>query len=81
VEQPALLVQQQRLQQVAHLLGVGDDAVAQGLAPVALAAARSHVMRYYERENGNWDRIKETEVEISLVKPEYIRAMKPIKTS
>lgn len=42
------------------------------LAPVALAAARSHVMRYYERENGNWDRIKETEVEISLVKPEYI---------
>jgi DNA helicase-2/ATP-dependent DNA helicase PcrA len=42
------------------------------LAPTSLGAARSHVMRYYERENGNWDRIKETEVEISLVKDEYI---------
>src|SRR3546814_17326664 len=29
-------------------------------------------MRYYERENGNWDRIKEAEVEISLVKDQYI---------
>ncbi len=31
-----------------------------------------HVVRYYERENGNWDRIKEAEVEISLVKDQYI---------
>ena len=29
-------------------------------------------MRYYERENGRWDRIKEAEVEISLVKDQYI---------
>ena len=42
------------------------------LAPITLEAARKHVMRYYERENGRWDRIKETEVEISLVKEEYI---------
>ena len=42
------------------------------LAPITLEAARRHVMRYYERENGNWDRIKETEVEISLVKDNYI---------
>lgn len=42
------------------------------LAPITLEAARRHVMRYYERENGNWDRIKETEVEISLVKDDYI---------
>jgi len=31
-----------------------------------------HVARYYERESGNWDRIKEAEVEISLVKDHYI---------
>lgn len=42
------------------------------LAPTSLSAALGHVMRYYKRENGNWDRIKETEVEISLVKDEYI---------
>ena len=42
------------------------------LAPVALSAALDHVMRYYNRENGNWDRIRETEVEISLVKDDYI---------
>ncbi|WP_416193640.1 ATP-dependent helicase [Nitrobacter sp. TKz-YC01] len=42
------------------------------LAPSTLEAARKHVIRYYERENGNWDRIKETEVEISLVKDDYI---------
>lgn len=42
------------------------------LAPSSQRAALSHVMRYYERENGNWDRIKEAEVEISLVKDQYI---------
>ena len=42
------------------------------LAPASLSAALGHVMRYYERENRNWDRIKETEVEISLVKDDYI---------
>ena len=42
------------------------------LAPVSLAAALRHVLRYCERENSRWDRIKETEVEISLVKDDYI---------
>jgi DNA helicase-2/ATP-dependent DNA helicase PcrA len=42
------------------------------LAPRSQQAALLHVLRYYERENGNWDRIKEAEVEISLVKDEYI---------
>ena len=44
----------------------------QYLAPQSLKAVEDHVMRYYERENGNWDRIKEAEVEISLVKDQYI---------
>lgn len=42
------------------------------LAPTSQEAALQHVLRYYERENGNWDRIKEAEVEISLVKDAYI---------
>lgn len=42
------------------------------LAPSTQKAALQHVVRYYERENGNWDRIKEAEVEISLVKDQYI---------
>lgn len=42
------------------------------LAPSSQQAALLHVMRYYERENGNWDRIKEAEVEISLIKNQYI---------
>lgn len=44
----------------------------QYLAPQTLKAAESHVLGYYRRENGNWDRIKEAEVEISLVKDQYI---------
>lgn len=44
----------------------------QYLAPQTLRAVESHVMRYYERENGRWDRIKEAEVDISLVKEQYI---------
>lgn len=42
------------------------------LAPSSQQAALSHVLRYYDRENGHWDRIKEAEVEISLVKDQYI---------
>jgi DNA helicase-2/ATP-dependent DNA helicase PcrA len=42
------------------------------LAPSSQHAALLHVLRYFERENGNWDRIKEAEVEISLVKDRYI---------
>jgi DNA helicase-2/ATP-dependent DNA helicase PcrA len=42
------------------------------LAPITLEAARKHVMRYYEREKCNFDRVKETEVEIALVKNNYI---------
>lgn len=42
------------------------------LASSSQQAALLHVLRYFERENGNWDRIKEAEVEISLVKDQYI---------
>lgn len=42
------------------------------LAPSSQQAALLHVLRYYEREDGNWDRIKEAEVEISLIKQQYI---------
>lgn len=42
------------------------------LAPTTHQAALNHVLRYFDRENGNWDRIKEAEVEISLVKDQYI---------
>lgn len=42
------------------------------LGPVSQKSALRHVMRYFDRENGNWDRIKEAEVEISLVKDQYI---------
>lgn len=44
----------------------------QYLAPQSLKAVEGHVLRYFEREDGNWDRIKEAEVEISLVKDNYI---------
>jgi DNA helicase-2/ATP-dependent DNA helicase PcrA len=42
------------------------------LAPSSQQAALNQVLRYYEREKGRWDRIKEAEVEISLVKDHYI---------
>ena len=42
------------------------------LAPSSQQAALLQVKRYYEHENGNWNRIKEAEVEISLVKDQYI---------
>lgn len=44
----------------------------QYLAPQTLKAVESHVLRYFERSKPHWDRIKEAEVEISLVKDEYI---------
>ncbi|AOP98526.1 DNA helicase UvrD [Enterobacter hormaechei subsp. hoffmannii] len=44
----------------------------QYLAPQTIKAVEKHILRYYERENGNWARIKESEVEISLVKEQYI---------
>ncbi|MFN4322328.1 MAG: ATP-dependent helicase [Aeromonas media] len=44
----------------------------QYLAPQTLKAVEKHILRYYEHENGNWDRIKEAEVEISLIKEQYI---------
>jgi len=44
----------------------------QYLAPQTLKAVEKHILGYYEREKGNWDRIKEAEVEISLVKDHYI---------
>lgn len=42
------------------------------LAPPTLQAALDHVQRYVQRESGRWDRIQEAEVEISLVKDDYI---------
>ncbi len=34
--------------------------------------ALGHVLRYYRRQNGDWSRIRETEVDVSLVKDNYI---------
>jgi DNA helicase-2/ATP-dependent DNA helicase PcrA len=42
------------------------------LAQSSQRAALNHVLRYFEREKDRWDRIKEAEVEISLVKDHYI---------
>lgn len=44
----------------------------QYLSPITLGAVEKHVMGYYEREKDNWDRIKEAEVDVSLVKSTYI---------
>lgn len=44
----------------------------QYLAPQTLKAVEKHVLGYYEREKGDWSRIKEAEVEISLIKEQYI---------
>lgn len=35
-------------------------------------AALKQVLRYAERQHGNWDSIQQAEVEVSLVKPDYI---------
>lgn len=37
-----------------------------------IEAAYNQVMRYVERNRENWSRIQDAEVEVSLVKPEYI---------
>lgn len=42
------------------------------LAEPAKKAALKQVLQYYQREHRNWDRIKEAEVELSLVKDHYI---------
>lgn len=44
----------------------------QYLAPSTLMAVERHILGYYAREKNNWDRIKEAEVEISLIKEQYI---------
>ncbi len=44
----------------------------QYLAPQTLKSVEQHVLGYYEREKSDWSRIKEAEVEISLVKDQYI---------
>ncbi|MFZ4715904.1 MAG: PD-(D/E)XK nuclease family protein, partial [Bacteriovoracaceae bacterium] len=42
------------------------------LAPYVEKEALNHVLRYFHRENMNWMRVQEAEIEVSLVKPEYI---------
>jgi DNA helicase-2/ATP-dependent DNA helicase PcrA len=42
------------------------------LTPVVQNIALEHVLRYYHRQNGDWSRVKEAEVDVSLVKDEYI---------
>lgn len=42
------------------------------LAEPQLQAALKQVMRYVERQNGDWSRIQDTEVEVGLIKPNYI---------
>ena len=42
------------------------------LSPGGQAAALEHVLRYVQRERGTWDRLRETEVEVSLVKEGYL---------
>lgn len=42
------------------------------LVPYIKSIALEHVLRYYRRYTGHWDRIKDAEVDVSLVKDEYI---------
>ncbi|MDM8520278.1 ATP-dependent DNA helicase [Anaerolineales bacterium HSG6] len=42
------------------------------LAPIVKNIALNHVLRYYRRYQDNWIHIKETEVDVSLVKDSYI---------
>lgn len=42
------------------------------LAEPQRAAALNQVLRYVERQNGDWSLIQQAEVDVSLVKPEYI---------
>ena len=42
------------------------------LSAAQLQAALKHVLRYVERQHGDWSIIKQAEVDVSLVKPDYI---------
>lgn len=42
------------------------------LAPAQLKAALKQVLKYVERQNGDWSQIQQAEVDVSLVKPDYI---------
>ena len=42
------------------------------LAKPQLDTALNQVLRYVDRQHGNWSAIKEAEVDVSLVKPDYI---------
>mgnify|MGYP004470744815 FL=1 len=42
------------------------------LARPQLDAAFNQVLRYVDRQNGNWSLIKQAEVDVSLVQPDYI---------
>lgn len=42
------------------------------LAPAQQKSALGQVQRYVARQDGKWERIKQAEVDVSLVKPEYI---------
>jgi Superfamily I DNA and RNA helicases len=42
------------------------------LSPVARNLAVEQVLRYYRRQNGDWSRIRQAEVDVSLVKEQYI---------
>lgn len=42
------------------------------LSPAVLRIATGHVIRYFNRERGHFDRLKEAEVEVSYVKDSYI---------
>lgn len=42
------------------------------LAPAQKRAALEQVLGYVDRQNGDWSRIKQAEVDVSLVQPDYI---------
>ena len=42
------------------------------LTPIVQNIALEHVLRYYRRQNQDWSRVKEAEVDVSLVKDDYI---------
>jgi DNA helicase-2/ATP-dependent DNA helicase PcrA len=42
------------------------------LSPAARYLAVKQVLNYYRRQNGDWSRIRQTEVDVSLVKEQYI---------
>lgn len=46
------------------------------LSQPPLEAARRQVLLYVERQQGTWDRIREAEVSVNLVKPDYVIAGK-----